>query len=296
MRIVIGGASGFLGAPLIAHLRDKGHQVTRLIRSGSPGDEASLWDPTSGRIDQVLIDRADAVINLSGAPVAHWPWTASYRQKIHDSRVYCTRTLSEAIASSPAPPIFLSGSAIGIYGSDRGAETLTEDSATGEGFLADVVRDWEAATGAAQSAGARVCTMRTSIVLHKDGGMLKTLLPIFRLGLGGKISTGEQYFSVISRHDWIRGVTFLLDSESASGVFNLANPNPSTNADFTKQIGKALERPTLLTVPGFAIKAALGSLSGEILGSMRVVPGHLEAEGFGFAEPDLASTIAAALR
>lgn len=296
MRVVIGGASGFLGMPLIAHLRDKGHQVTQLIRSGSPGDDASLWDPTSGRIDQVLIDRADAVINLSGAPVAHWPWTASYRQKIHDSRISCTLTLSEAIAASPTPPAFLSGSAMGIYGSDRGTETLTEESALGDGFLADIVRDWEAATDPARSAGARVCTMRSAIVLHKDGGMLKTLLPIFRLGLGGKLSTGEQYFSVISKHDWIRGVTFLLDSESSSGAFNFANPNPATNAEFTKQIGKAVERPTLLTVPGFAMKAALGSLSKDLLGSLRVVPEHLEVEGFGFAEPDLASTIAAALR
>lgn len=296
MRVVISGSSGFLGSPLITHLRDQGHQVTRLVRSGSPGDDASLWDPTSGRVDQILIDRADAVINLSGAPVAHWPWTDSYRKKVRESRVSTTGILAKAIAASPKPPIFLSGSAMGLYGSDRGSEELTETSPRGKGFLSDVVRDWEAATTPAKDAGARVCNLRTSLVLHKDGGTLKTMLPIFRLGLGGKLASGDQYFSVISRHDWIRAVAFLLDNDSASGPFNLANPNPTTNTEFTKQLGKAIERPTFMVVPGFAMKIALGSLANEVTGSLRVLPEHLEAEGFGFAEPDLASTIAAALR
>jgi len=295
MRVVISGASGFLGVPLVAHLRDQGHQVTRLVRSGSPGDDASLWDPASGRIDQILIDRADAVINLSGAPLAHWPWTASYRKKLLDSRVSCTLTLAEAIAAAPTPPIFISASAIGIYGSDRGSEKLTEESALGEGFLADLVRDWEAATGPAKDAGARVCNVRSSPVMHKDGGTLKTMLPIFKLRLGAKLSSGEQYFSMISRRDWLRGIAFLLDTDSASGPFNFANPSPATNAEFTRQLGKAIERVTFLTVPGFAIKTALGPLASDVLGSLRVIPEHLEAEGFGFSEPDLASTIAAAL-
>ncbi|MBC7595893.1 MAG: TIGR01777 family protein [Kineosporiaceae bacterium] len=296
MRIVIGGASGFLGGPLIAHLRDQGHQVTRLVRSGSPGDESSSWDPATGRIDQVLIDRADAVVNLSGAPVAHWPWTDSYRGKIHDSRVSCTLTLSEAIAAAPKPPVFISASGMSYYGSDRGAEELTEQSTRGDGFLADVTHDWENATNPASDSGARVCKVRTSLVLHKDGGTLKTLLPIYKLGLGGKLSSGDQYFSVISRNDWIRGITFLLDNESTSGPFNFANPNPATNAEFTRRLGKALKRTTFMRVPGFAMKAALGPLAGELLGSLRIIPAHLETEGFGFAEPDLASAIAAALR
>ena len=296
MRVVISGASGFLGGPLIAHLRDQGHHVTRLVRSGSAGDDASLWDPSSGRVDQILIDRADAVINLSGAAIAHWPWTASYRKKVLESRVSSTSTLSAAIADAPKPPIFLSGSAVGLYGSDRGSEKLTEESPRGNGFLSDVVLDWEAATTPAKDAGARVCMLRTAPVMHKDGSTLKTMLPIFKLGLGGKLSSGDQYFPVISRHDWIRAVTFLLDTESASGPFNLANPNPATNVEFTKQLGKALERPTILAVPGFAMKIALGSLANDVTGSLRVIPERLEAEGFGFAEPDLASTIAAALR
>jgi len=296
MRVVISGASGFLGGALVTHLRDLGHQVTRLVRAGSPGDDASLWDPSTGRLDQILIERADAVINLSGAPVAHWPWTESHRRKVHDSRVSSTLTLAEAIAEAPRPPVFLSASAMGLYGSDRGSEKLTETSPRGEGFLSDVVRDWEAATAPARDAGARVCNLRTSLVMHKDGGTLKTMLPIFKLGLGGKLASGEQYFSVISRRDWVRAVTFLLETESAEGPFNLANPNPVTNAEFTRQLARAIDRKALLPVPAFALKIALGSLSNELLGSLRVIPEHLEAEGFGFSEPDLASTLAAALR
>lgn len=296
MHIVIGGASGFLGSPVIAHLRGQGHQVTRLVRSGSPNEESSVWDPATGRIDQILIDRADAVINLSGAPVAHWPWTDSYRTQIHDSRVSCTRTLSEAIAAAPKPPVFISASGMSYYGSDRGVEELTEHSSRGAGFLADVTNDWEGATEPAKVAGARVCNIRTSLVLHKDGGTLKTLLPIFKLGLGGKLASGNQYFSMISRNDWIRGITFLLNHESASGPFNFANPNPGSNAEFTRQLGKELGRPTFMRVPGFALKAVLGPLANEVLGSLQIIPAHLETEGFDFSEPDLATTIAAALR
>ena len=296
MRIVIGGASGFLGSPLVAHLRDNGHQVTRLVRSGSPDDESSVWDPATGRIDQVLIDRADAVVNLSGAPVAHWPWTDSYRAKIHDSRVSCTLTLSEAIAAAPKPPVFISASGMSYYGSDRGAEALTEQSTRGVGFLADVTHDWENAAKPASDSGARVCNVRTSLVLHQDGGTLKTLLPIFKLGLGGKLASGDQYFSMISRNDWVRGIAFLLDNESTSGPFNFANPNPATNAEFTRQLGKELGRPTFMRVPGFALKAALGALANEVLGSLQIIPAHLETEGFEFSEPDLTTTIAAALR
>lgn len=296
MRVVVGGGSGFLGGPLMAYLRDQGHEVTRLVRSGSTGDDTSPWDPAAGLVDQAVIDRADAVVNLSGAPVAHWPWTASYRNKILDSRLSCTLTLAGAIADSPRPAVLISASGMSVYGNDRGAEKLTEDSAEGEGFLADVVRDWEAATDPAVAAGARVCHIRTSLVLHKDGGTLKAMLPIFKLGLGGKLASGDQYFSVISRHDWIRGVGFLLANESASGAFNFANPNPATNTEFTRQLGKAIDRPTFLRVPGFAMKTVLGELANEVLGSLRIIPAHLEAEGFGFSEPDLASTIAAALR
>lgn len=296
MHIVIGGASGFLGAPLIAYLERHGHSVTRLIRSADGGAHTSRWDPASGQVDQILIDGADAVINLSGAPVAHWPWTTAYKRTLLDSRVSSTRTLSHAVAAAPKPPILISASGMSAYGSDRGAEVLTEQSPAGTGFLPDVVHQWEAATTPAAEAGARVCHVRTSLVLDKSGGTLKAMLPIFKLGLGGKLASGNQYFSVISRNDWIRGVAFLLDTPTAAGAFNFANPNPETNAAFTKQLGKSLGRPTFMRAPGWAIKTALGSLSNELLGSLRVVPQHLEAEGFTFDQPDLSSTIAVALR
>ncbi|MEO6473391.1 MAG: TIGR01777 family oxidoreductase [Aeromicrobium sp.] len=296
MHIVIGGASGFLGEPLTSFLRGRGHDVTTLIRSGTPDNRSSLWDPASGNLDQVLIDSADAVINLSGAPVAHWPWTAAYRHKILVSRTSATATLARAIAASPKPPALVSASGMSAYGSDRGSEVLTEKSSLGKGFLTDVVHQWEAAASPAADAGARVCFIRTSLVLDKHGGTLKTMLPIFRLGLGGKLSTGKQYFSVISLNDWVRAAAFLVETETASGPFNFANPNPSTNAEFTTQLSSALRRPAVMRVPGFAIKTALGRLSDELLGSLRVVPEHLQAEGFVFEEPDLESTIAAGLR
>ena len=295
MHIVVGGASGFLGGPLTALLRENGHQVTVLIRSGTPGEHSSLWDPAAGRIDQGLIDSADAVINLSGAPISHWPWTASYRRKVLQSRLSCTKTIANAIAAAPQPPIMISASGMSAYGSNRGTEALTEASSRGDGFLPDVVRQWEAATAPASDAGSRVCFIRTSLVLDKNGGTLKTMLPIFRLGLGAKLSTGAQYFSVISRNDWIRGVQFLVENDTASGPYNFANPNPSTNAEFTDQLGDALSRPAVLRVPGFAIKAAIGQLSQELLGSLRVVPERLLEAGFTFEQPDLESTIAAAL-
>lgn len=296
MHIVVGGASGFLGGPLTSALRDNGHRVTVLIRSGTPGEHSSVWDPASGRIDQVLINSADAVVNLSGAPIAHWPWTASYRNKILESRLSCTATLARAIAEATSPPAFISASGMSAYGSDRGDEALTESSATGEGFLADVVRQWEAATAPAAEAGARVCFIRTSLVLDSNGGTLKTLLPIYKLGLGGKLSTGSQYFSVISRNDWVRGVVFLVENDHTSGPYNFANPLPTTNAEFNDQLGDAINRPAVMRVPGFAMKIALGRLSHELLGSLRIVPERLLDAGFTFEQPDLESTITAALR
>lgn len=297
MHVVISGASGFLGAPLTALLRGSGHQVTRLVRRSPRGDDESQWDPAAGRVDQVLIDRADAVINLSGAPVAHWPWTASYRQKIRDSRVDCTGTLARAIAQSPEPAAFISASGMSRYGSNRGQEKLTEESSPGEGFLPDVVEAWEAAAQPARDAGARVCHIRTTLVLDKRGGTLKTLLPIFKLGLGGRLASGDQYFSVISKRDWLRGVQFLLENDTLSGPFNFGNANPVTNEEFTKQLGDAIGRPTILPAPRFAIKAALGGkLSSELLGSLRVIPARLEEAGFEFEDPDLPSTLTTALR
>ncbi len=295
MHVVVGGASGFLGAPLVSRLRGDGHRVTTLVRSQDAGATSSRWDPAGGIVDQTLIDSADSVINLSGAPIAHWPWTKAYQRTLLESRVSATTTLAAAIAAAPKPPILISASGMSAYGSDRGTEPLTEQSASGDGVLANVVKHWEAAAQPAIDAGARVCFVRTSLVLDRRGGTLKTLLPIFRLGLGGKLAGGKQYFSVISHNDWLRAVTFLLNHQSAAGPFNFASPNPVTNAEFTRELGHALHRPTPLPVPGFAIRIGLGSLSTELLGSLRIIPEQLLATGFEFEQPDLPATLKAAL-
>lgn len=295
MHVVVGGASGFLGAPLTAFLRSRGHVVTRLIRSGPTADDASVWDPHAGRIDQVLIDRADAVVNLSGSPISQWPRTAGRRREILSSRVNATATLAKAIAASSTPTTFISGSGMSWYGTDRGDEVLTESSSTGPGFLAEVAREWEAAAAPAIDAGARTCFVRTSLVLDADGGVLKLMLPVWKLGGGARLGSGRQHMSLISRHDWLRGVAFLLEHESVSGPFNFAMPDAVTNAEFTDELGRAVHRPTFLAVPGFAVKAALGGISDDLLGSLRVSPAALTAAGFEFSEPDLPAALAAAL-
>ena len=296
MQIVVGGASGFLGSALIEQLRSRGHHVTRLVRGGAPADDASHWDPVAGIVDVNVINQADAVINLSGAPVAHWPWTKSYKQEIASSRIHCTMTLAQAVADSPARPAFISASGMSAYGSDRGGEVLTESSSPGISFLAGVVHDWEAAAAPAIDAGSRVCFVRTSLVLDHRGGTLKLLLPIFKFGLGGRVGSGKQYFSVISLADWVRGVEFLTTNGTSSGPYNFANPHPVTNAEFTKELGRALHRKTFFTVPAFALRTATGGLADELLGSLRVVPERLLGEGFGFADPDISSVISTALK
>lgn len=294
MQVVIGGASGFLGTALTEHLRSGGHAVTRLVRSGS-GPNTSLWDPAAGVIDQDLIDAADAVINLSGASISRWPRTRAYRQELLDSRTSPTSVLAQAIATSPSPPVFLSASAMGYYGGDRGDEVLTESSSSGEGFLADLVRAWEAAAAPAVET-TRVAFLRTSLVLDKRGGLLKLMQVPFKLGAGAKLGPGTQYMSLISLQDWLRAVTFLLESPTASGPFNLAMPTSQTNAEFTDALGEALHRPTFLAAPSFALKAALGAgIAKDLLGSLRLSPGALTDAGFEFEHPDLRSTLHSAL-
>lgn len=294
MRVVIGGASGFLGTALTDYLRERGHTVTRLVRSGS-GDDASRWDPAAGVIDQDLINAADAVINLSGASISRWPRTRAYRQELLDSRTSPTSAIAQAIAKSPTPPIMLSASAMGFYGNDRGDEVLTERSTAGTGFLADLVQAWEAAALPAVET-TRVVFLRTTLVLDKRGGLLKLMLIPFKLGAGAKLGPGTQYMSFISLSDWLRAVEFLLESQTSSGPYNLTMPQSQTNAEFTDALGEALNRPTFLAAPGIALKAALGTgIAKDLLGSLRVSPKALSSAGFTFDHPDLASTIDAAL-
>lgn len=295
MHVVVGGASGLLGSALTSSLREHGHQVTRLVRSDETAGDASTWDPHAGRIDQQLIDRADAVVNLSGSPISQWPRTKKRAQEIRTSRLTATSTLAKAVAASSTPTVFISGSGMSWYGVDRGDEVLTEAGSPGAGFLADVSQEWEAAAAPAVDAGARTCFIRTSLVLSKDGGVLALMLPAWKLGGGAKLGSGRQHMSLISRDDWVRGIEFLLAHDTASGPFNFAMPQAVTNAQYTDALGKAVHRPTFLAVPGFAIKAVLGGLSDDLLGSLRVAPAALLEAGFTFKDPDLESSIASAL-
>ena len=296
MHVVVGGASGFLGTALTSHLRERGHEVTRLVRSDEAAADASRWDPYAGRIDQDLVDRADAVVNLSGSPISKWPRTKKRKAEILSSRLAATSTLASAVAASASPTIFISGSGMSWYGTDRGDEVLTEASSAGSGFLADVSQQWEEAAAPAVEAGARTCFVRTSLVLSKDGGVLAIMLPAWKLGGGAKLGSGRQHMSLISRDDWVRGVEFLLENDEARGPFNFAMPDAVTNAEYTDALGEAVHRPTFLAVPGFAIKAALGGISDDLIGSLRVAPAALLEAGFAFEDPDLRTALESALQ
>jgi uncharacterized protein (TIGR01777 family) len=294
MKLVLAGASGFLGTTWRDHLAREGHEVVRLVRGEALSGSESHWDPYSGQVDRGLIESADVVANLAGAPLAHWPWTQSYQRTFTDSRVATTRTLAEAIASSDRKPAFVAQSGVAGYG-DQGDRILTEDAPIdADTFMAGVVRQWEAATEPAATAGARVAVMRTSVVLDKRGSALKALRLLFKAGLGGPVGSGEQYFSTISLDDWLRAATHLAGHPS-HGAYNLSAPNATTNADFGKELARLLHRPSVVPAPAFALRALAGTVASELLNSTRVEPARLLAEGFTFHHPTLTSRLQAAL-
>lgn len=295
MKLVLAGATGFLGTAWRDHLAREGHEVVRLVRGEPLSPQESRWDPYAGQVDQDLVESADVVANLAGAPIAHWPWTESYRRTLLDSRVSTTRTLAEAIARTSRKPAFLAQNGIAGYG-DRADEVLTEDSAqVARTVLGRVSRAWADATDPAREAGARVCIMRTGVVLDRRGGALKAMLVPFRLGLGGPLGSGRQYFATISLTDWVRAATFLATCESCEGPYNLTGPNTTTNEEFTRELGRLLRRPALLRAPAWPLRTVLGELSHEFLGSARVEPMRLEQAGFVFEHPTLTARLAAAL-
>jgi uncharacterized protein (TIGR01777 family) len=296
MRIVVAGASGFLGRAWTQLMADHGHQVVRLVRREPQGPDESRWDPTHGVLDQLVVDAADVVVNLAGANVGHFPWTESYAREFVASRVDTTRVLAEAVARAEGSPALLAQSGVAGYG-DRGHEVVTEETPTdADSFMADVVRQWEAATEPASHAGRRVAILRTSVVLDRRGGALKSMLLPFKLGMGGVVGSGQQYFATISLDDWVRAVTFLALEGGLSGPFNVTGPDCSTNAEFTEELGKALHRPTVLKVPAFPLRRLAGPIGGELLASTRVEPHRLLDAGFAFSHQDVAERIAAALR
>ncbi len=296
MRFVIAGSSGYLGSALREDLARQGHDVVRLVRGPAGTPAESSWDPYADSVDADVVAAADVVVNLAGAPIAHWPWTAAYRQSILRSRVTSTATLARAVASAARPPAFLVASGIAGYGDDRGDEELSESSADGSGFLAGVVRAWEDAAGPARDAGARVCHLRNGLVLGAGGGAFTVMSLPFRLALGGRIGSGRQYFSAVSLADWVRAVSFLAATPDAEGRYNVSCPHPVTNAEFTRILAAALHRPAVLQVPAVVLRTVLGGLADQVLGSLRVHPQRLTEAGFDFQHPDLETVVRAALR
>jgi uncharacterized protein (TIGR01777 family) len=294
MDIAITGARGLIGTALSTSLQHDGHRVVRLVRSGATGSDAVAWDPAAGTIDASGLEGLDAVVHLAGEGIASRPWSDAQRRRILESRQAGTTLLAEALAGLERPPaVLLSGSAIGIYG-DRGDEVLTEASAAGDDFLADVCLRWEGATAAAEAAGIRTVHLRTGIVLDAGGGALGKQLPAFKMGLGAKAGRGTQWFSWISLDDEVAAIRHLLTADTVRGPVNLTAPAPVTNAEFTDALGEALHRPTFLTLPKALrhLPFGVGPLVESLLfTSARVLPRSLEASGFTFAHPELAGAL-----
>ncbi|WP_030256812.1 TIGR01777 family oxidoreductase [Streptomyces violens] len=294
MRIAITGSTGLIGTALLRSLRADGHEVLRLVRHAPRAADEVAWDPERQTVDAASLAGCDSVVHLAGAGIGDHRWTPAYKKRIRDSRVLGTAAIAEALASLDTPPrSFVCGSAIGYYG-DTGERRVDETAPPGDDFLAKVCVDWEAAADPAVEAGIRTTFPRTGLVVSRTGGAWGRLFPLFRAGLGGRLGDGSQYWSYISLHDHIRALRHLIDDETLSGPVNLTAPEPVTNRAATAAMGKALHRPTLLTVPAPALRLALGDLATNTLQSQRVLPTRLLNNGFTFTHPTILSAIAAA--
>lgn len=295
MHVVVGGASGFLGRHLVDALRAHGHTTTSLVRGEPAADAESRWDAASGRVDAQVIEDADVVVNVAGSPTIGNPHSEKWARNLRESRVTTTRTLAEAIASSQKKPAFLAGNAIAIYGDHGDAQVTEAGDSRGHTLMAEVTRAWEAAAQPAVESGARVCVLRTSPVMDRDSEPLRLLQRLFRLGLGGKIGSGRQYFPMVSLRDWLGGVVHLAEHADATGRFNLCCPQTPTNAEFTRALARAVGRPAFLPVPSPAIRVGAGPLAPELLGSVNLVPRALLDAGFEFQDRDVTAVVAAGL-
>lgn len=306
MRVLVSGAHGMIGAALLTRLADEGHVGLTLDRPtserrGVPGSRGSVpWDPVGGSLDRrALAEHGpfDAVVNLAGAGIGDRRWSEARRRELVGSRVAATRLLAGELAAADQPPgVLVSASAVGIYG-DRGDEELTEESPPGRGFLADLCRRWEEATTAAAEAGVRVVTLRSGIVLAPEGGALARQLPLFRLGLGGRLGDGRQWVSWITLADEVGAIVRAMSDPALRGPVNATAPNPVTNAELTRALARAVHRPALLAVPRVALALVLGAelVDEMLLASQRVRPARLTAVGHRFEHPDLDAALAAIL-
>jgi len=285
-RIAVTGASGLIGSALVGYLKSQGHTVQRLVRRPAVSAEEITWDPTAGTVDMEALAGVDAVIHLAGAGVSDKRWTKKYKSEILNSRLLGTTTIAKAVAIVK-PQVFISASAIGWYG-ESGNRAVVESDRVGDDFLAAVCREWESAADLAGDV--RTVKLRTGLVLDPTGGALGKMLPIFRFGLGGKLSNGKQWWSWITLHDQIRAIAFLLENK-VSGPVNLTSPNPVTNSEFTAGLARAMHRPALFPVPALALKIVLGGFSSEVLGSKKVMPQALTEAGFTFDYPHISSAL-----
>lgn len=295
MRVLISGASGLLGTAFTRALQSDGHEALALVRR-APRDGEVQWDPRQP-LDPAKLAGCDAVVHLAGKNIAG-RWTEKFKQEVLESRAIGTQTLAAAAAESfrrtGQPRVFVSASGVGYYGS-RGDEVLSEASSAGAGFLAEVCKQWEAATNPARAAGVRVVNLRIGVVLARDGGALKPMLPPFRLGLGGRVGSGQQWWSWVSLDDVIGAMLFALHGD-LHGPVNAVGPTPVRNADFVKALGKALHRPTIFPLPEFVIRGVMGEMGEELLlTSARAVPEKLQAAGYKFRHADLEEALRAAL-
>ena len=294
MDIAITGSSGLIGSALADHLRSAGHRVRPVVRRAPTSDDEIRWDPTGGTIETSKLEGVDVVVNLAGAGIGDKRWTPERKKEIRESRTIGTGTIARAVADAKVP-VLISGSAVGFYG-NRGDEVLTEDSAPGEGFLATLCIDWEAATAPAEQAGARVAHIRTGIVFTPEGGALQKLLPLFKLGVGGRMGSGRQWMPWISLDDQVGAIIHLLTAD-AEGAHNLCAPNAVTNAQLTKVLGKVLRRPTVVPVPSFGPRLLLGKeLAASLLeDSAHMVPARLTSSRYEFSHPELEPALRAML-
>lgn len=284
MKIVVSGASGLIGSALVEDWAAAGHEAVRLVRRAAPETPGvARWDPDAGQLDPRVLDGTDAVVHLSGENIAQGRWTAARKARIRGSRIRSTECVVRALLETANPPkCFLCASAIGYYGS-RGDERLTESSAPGTGFLAEVCQAWEAATRPASEHGIRVANLRFGMVLSREGGALRAMLPAFKAGAGGIIGPGTQYVSWIAIDDLVDAVRSVLDEPSLAGPVNIVSPNPVANAAFTKALGRVLRRPTVIPMPAWGVRLIFGEMADTLLlASQRVEPARLLAAGYRF--------------
>ena len=286
MKVAVTGASGLIGSALVRQLRARGDQVLTVVRRSARHAGEVAWDPVAGDVDLGALAGVDALVHLAGAPVGAHRWTPSYKSVILRSRVEGTRTIARALASlRPAPRVLVSGSAMGYYG-DRGDELLDESAAPGVGFFPDVVMAWEGAADPAREAGIRVVHPRTTLVMAPQGGAFGRLLPLVRLGLGGPLGSGRQWWSWITLTDEVRALVFAID-QPLHGPVNLGSPQPLRQRELIAALARAAHRPALLPAPAFALRIALGQFADDIMASDRLVPTALTEAGFSFEHPDI---------